>query len=350
MEPGAPPGFLFCVNFPMPEEEAKVPPWPPRWPDKVKERIESAWALYEVMCRKAERVDDDRVPFLTNVTGTEIFAEAFGCKVQRPDDTNPFALPLVHSAAEADALKVPDLSTSSLAYLFDIADELHRRGGPDALMKTVDIQSPMDTVALIWDKSDLFCAMIETPEAVKALGEKVNALFVAFFDEWFRRYGTTYIAHCPDYVMYGGITMSVDEVGSINEEMFRAFFRDELVALSEHYGGLGIHCCADARHQWENFRSLPGLRLMNHNSPPWGPHKEYVLDSMRFYGNTCAQMPGGWQPEGEPDTWINQYPEGTRVIFGCNAEDADKAAALADRLQALRADNGGARQGAADVA
>ena len=82
------------------------------------------------MCKKAELVDDDRVPYLSNVTGTEIFAEAFGCKVHRPEDNMPFALPLVRSAAEADKITVPDLSTSSLAYLFDIADELYRRGGP----------------------------------------------------------------------------------------------------------------------------------------------------------------------------------------------------------------------------
>ena len=329
-------GFMFHVNFPMPEWEEQLPPSVLPWPDKVEERIERRWAHYELMARKAKLIDDDRVPCLNNMTGTEIFAEAFGCRVHRPDDTNPFALPLIHTAAWADALKIPEVSTSSLAYLFDIGDELYRRGGPDALMKPVDIQSPMDVVALIWNKADLFIAMIEAPDAVRALAEKVRKLMVAFFDEWFGRYGTTFVAHCPDYVMHGGITMSVDEVGSVNDEMFRTFFRDELIDLSEHFGGIGIHCCADARHQWGNFRDLPGLKLINHNAPPIRDAGEYLQDSLRFYGGTVAQMPVGWTPDGQPETWPSQFPERTRVVFDVPAEDADEAAAIAERLQEIR--------------
>ena len=328
--------FLFHVNFPLPEAEDSLPPAPSLWPDKRKERIEHAWANYELMCRKAELVNDDRVPFLSNLTGTEIFAEAFGCKVHRPDDTNPFALPFVHTAAEADVLEPPELSTSPLAYLFDIADELQSRGGPGSVMKPVDIQSPMDIVALIWDKADLFMAMIETPDAVKQLAEKVRALLVAFFEEWFSRYGTVFVSHYPNYVMHGGITMSVDEVGAVSEDMFRDFFRDELVAISERFGGLGIHCCADARHQWGNFRDLPGLKVMNHNAPPTRDPKEYLLDSVEFYGDTFVQVPVGWIPDGPPESWPAQFPKGTRVVFDVEAEDAGQAAAIADRLQNIR--------------
>jgi len=333
---GASGPFLFHVDFPLPELESQFPPDPPLWPDKATERIERRWAEYDVMRKKAEWVDDDRVPYISNVTGTEIFAEAFGCKVHRPDDNKPFALPLIHSASEADRMKIPELSASSLAYLFDIADELHRRGGPNSVMKPVDIQSPMDIVALIWEKTDLFCAMIEAPEAVKALADKVRALLVAFFDEWFKRYGTTFVAHYPDYVMHGGITMSVDEVGAINQDMFLEFFRDELVALAEHFGGLGIHCCADARHQWENFRQLPGLKVMNHNAPPTRNAREYLLDAMRFYGNAVSQVPVGWTPDGPPETWPLQFPEGTRVVFAVQAEDASAATKVAARLQEVR--------------
>jgi hypothetical protein len=328
-------GFMFHVNFPLLEREAEVLARPQLWPDKVKERIEWAWSLYELMCRKAALVDDDRVPYLNNGTGTEIFAEAFGCRVHRPDDNIPFALPLVCSAAEADALRKPELSGSSLTYLFDIADELRRRGGPGAVMKLVDVQSPMDIVALIWDKSDLFTAMIESPESVKALADKVRLLMVDFFTEWFDRYGTTFVSHCPDYVMHGGLTMSVDEVGSVSEEMFSEFFRPELISLTETFGGLGIHCCADARHQWKNFRELPGLKVMNHIRPPTRG-AEYLSDSMRFYGDKFVQAPG-WAPDCAPEKWPDHLPAGTRIAFEAQAKDAAAAAALAVKLQERRA-------------
>jgi hypothetical protein len=194
----------------------------------------------------------------------------------------------------------------------------------------------MDIVALIWEKADLFCAMIETPDAVKALADKVRTLLVSFFDEWFSRYGKTFVAHYPDYVMHGGITMSVDEVGALNPEMFQEFFRDELITLAEHFGGLGIHCCADARHQWGNFRVLPGLKVMNHNAPPTRNVREYLLDAVRFYGDQVTQVPVGWTPDGDPDTWPAQFPRGTRVVFDVPATDAASAASIASRLQELR--------------
>jgi hypothetical protein len=331
---------MFHVNFPLPEAEAGMPPPAPLWPDKVRERIERRWAEYELMCRKAALVDDDRIPYLNNATGTEIFAEAFGCRVHRPADNNPFALACVRTAAEADALRVPEVSGSSLTYLFGIADELRRRAGPHALLKPVDIQSPMDIAALIWDKADLFIAMLETPEAVIALADKARQLMVAFFDEWFGRYGKTYVAHYPDYVMHGGLTLSVDEVGAVNEEMFRTFFRDELVALSRHFGGLGIHCCADARHQWGNFRELPGLKVMNHNAPPVRPARQYLLDAVRFYGGKVAQVPVGWTPDGPPESWPSQFPDNVRVVFEVSARSAAEAVAIANRLQAVRAERG----------
>jgi len=328
---------MFHVNFPAPAWEAELPPPAPLWPAQAAARIERRWAEYQLMCRKALLVDDDRVPYLSNMTGTEIFAEAFGCRVHRPGDTNPFALPLIHTAAEADTIRIPELSTSSLAYLFDIADELYRRGGPGAVMKPVDSQSPMDTVALIWDKADLFVAMIETPDAVRALAVKVRKLVEAFFEEWFKRYGTTFVAHYPDYVMHGGITMSVDEVGAVSADMFDDFFREELICLSQRFGGLGIHCCADARHQWGNFRALPGLKLINHNAPPTRAARAYLLDALRFYGGRAVQMPVGWTPAGAPETWPMQFPEGTRVVVEVQAPDAARAAATAARLRAVTA-------------
>jgi hypothetical protein len=130
--------------------------------------------------------------------------------------------------------------------------------------------------------------------------------------------------------------MSVDEVGALNPQMFREFFRDELVSLADHFGGLGIHCCADARHQWGNFRELPGLKVVNHNAPPTRDAREYLLDAVGFYGNRVAQVPVGWTPDGPPDTWRAQFPADARVALQITAEDVSSAGAIAGRLQELR--------------
>jgi hypothetical protein len=334
LRPDAVPGFLFLVDVENPSEP--LPPRPPLWPDRVQERIEWAWEKYEWLRRRATWLHDDLVPYLDNLTGTEIFAEAFGCEIERPGDTNPYARACVCTAEEADALKTPALESSSLAYLFDIADELQRRGGADAAMRMVDVQSPMDIAALIWNKEDFFPSLYEEPEAVKTLAQKVATLLVSFLDEWFRRYGKEFVAHYPDYFMPGGLTLSEDEVGAVSSDIFQEFFAEELARLSQRYGGIGMHCCADAGHQWKNFAKVPGLRLLNLCNPPTRKPEDYAKRAYPFFGGKFAQMHYGWNPEGAPETWLAQYPAEARVVIHAHAKTEEEARRICGILRELR--------------
>lgn len=300
------------------------------WPSKKEERIEWAWKTYKRQMEQAEWLSDDMVPSLNVATGTEIFAEALGCKVYRPEDNMPFALPMITNPKEAAKLKSPELEESSLMLLFDIADELKRRAGDGAILKLVDIQSPMDIVAQIWDKADLFISMIEEPELVKETAGKVRKLFFSFVDEWFSRYGREFIAHYPYYYMPQGMTLSEDEVGSVSTDMFEEFFLDELNEISARYGGLGMHCCADARHQWDNFKKIDDLRLLNLVQPDG-----LVREAYTYFGPHVAHMhsPTG---TGRSDLMTghmpNDLPEGVKVVIQVDAETEEEALRLSEQL------------------
>ena len=334
LQPAAEQGFQFYVRFNDPA--ANLPPAQPPWPERQAERVEHIWAAYQHSVEQAAWLEDDSVPSLNMMTGTEIFAESFGCKVHKPTDSNPFALPLIHSASEVAALAVPDLSTSTLAYLFDMADELQRRAGPDAVFHLVDVQSPMDIAALIWEKSSFFMAILEEPEAVKELAAKVYQFQTAFLDEWFGRYGTEFVAHYPDYFMSGGMTLSEDEAGSVNAEIFEDLFLPELAALSKRYGGIGMHCCADARHQWANFKKIPGLRLLNLNNPPARDPDTYVSLAYDFFADHCVQWHYGWAPPGSLSDQARGFAPGSRVVLEAAANSREEARRLCEEMQALR--------------
>ncbi len=331
--PNSKPGFCFIVGGG--DNTEPLPPPPPHWPKLAKERVERKWLDYRRALERSSWLDDDSIPSIDMMTGTEIFAEAFGCRVHRPDGTNPFALPLIHEAGEVSSLKTPELASSSLAYLFDMADELKRRAGPDAIFHLVDIQSPMDIAALIWEKSSFCMAMLEAPEAVKELAAKVHELLVKFLDEWFRRYGSEYVAHFPGYFMSGGMTLSEDEIGIVSSEAFKEFFLPELDALSRRYGGIGIHCCADAKHQWGGLRRVEGLRLLNLCNPPVRP-PDYCRDAYTFFEDACAQWHMGWIPEGDAEKRFEGYPKGCRVVMDFQAKTRDEAQRLCARLQEAR--------------
>ena len=315
------PQYMFMINY-----DDKNLTRPPLWPDKVQERIEWAYAKYMDHMKQIEWLRDDSLPYLDCLTGTEIFAEAFGCKVHRAEDNMPFALPLIHSASEVSSLKVPSLFESTLAIQFEIADELVKRAGKGTLLKPPDIQSPMDIASLIWDKNDIYTAMIETPEAVKELTAKVCQLLIAFMDEWFRRYGKEFIAHFPDYYMPYGLTLSEDEVGAVSQEMFLEFFLPELEELSQNYGALGMHCCADAKHQWDNFKKIPNLKIINfvHN-------KEYIKDAYSFFASHVSQI-HSWCGDRDPLTWVGKYPPQARVVINAPAATREEALRLSEGL------------------
>ncbi len=310
--------------------EKDAPVQPKLWPSKGAERVDWIEAYYNFMSEQAQWLDDDRIPYLNFLTGTEIFAEAFGCKIYRPLDNMPFALPAVQNAREAAALKVPDLFNSPLALQFELAEKVIARTGKNMPLRLPDVQSPMDIAALIWEKSDFYIAMIEDPEAVKELAAKVCVLLTSFFDEWFRRYGTKYIAHYPPYYMEGGLTLSEDEIGAINTDMYDKFFLPELSYLSEHYGGLGIHCCANSEHQWNGFLKIPNLRFLNLIQPAPTIQKAYPV----FHGRTPQ-----WHYYSTITAPFNamerQFPD-THIVLEANANTKDEALRLAYDMKSLK--------------
>lgn len=304
-----------------------MPERPPLWPDKKRERIDWMVRHHEWQAEQAGWLDDDKIVHIDCLTGTEIFAEAFGCKVHRPEDNMPFALPLVHNAEEAVRLEVPELFSSSLALQFEIADAVRERVGADVPLRLPDIQSPMDIAALIWDKADFYIAMLEEPEVVQELAAKVRRLMMSFLDEWFKRYGTSYVAHFPPYPMEGGVTLSEDEIGVVNPDMFQTFFLPELRELSDRYGGLGMHCCADATHQWPGFLQIPGLRFLNLIQPA-----ERIAEAIPFFGGRVAQWHGvmGSAPD---QSFMEAGFHEAHLVLETTVNTRKEAEALADRLR-----------------
>ncbi len=316
----------------IPSEDA--PPRPSAYPEFKAERIDWAWDNYQRAQKRVEWLPDDSMPFLNPFSGTEIFAAAFGSHVARPDGSMPFAEPMVTTSVEAAKLKVPDLDSPSLAILFEIADELRRRAGDDALLALPDIQSPMDIAALLWDKTHLFCAMLDEAEAVKEVAAKAMELLTKFLDEWFSRYGKEFIAHYPAYYMPCGLTLSEDEIGSVSPEMFEEFFLPFLAELSERYDGIGIHCCARSRHQWEGFKKIPKLRFVNLGGPN---QAEDIVVAYQMFSPDSAHWHYAWQP-GEP-LWehLAEYPAGTRAVLNFGGKDRGTLVDIAEKMAAARA-------------
>lgn len=322
--------FMFIVNYPNGVGERPFPN------HNYAERIDWAARTYEADLHHIEKVTDDLVPCLRTVTGTEVFAEAFGCPVERPEDHMPYARPMINVTKDISGIRVPDPFDTPLAKLFEIAEALRERFGSDALMKLPDIQSPMGIAALILDKSAFLTALIDEPAAVRDLAGMTMELLTTFLDEWYRRYGTDYAAHHPDYCMRRGVTLSEDEIGSVSNAMFEEFFLPDLISLSRRYGALGIHCCADCRHHWSSLLKIPDLLVLN-LSTNWLQEPDITCrDAYQFFAGKLAQYHRGREFEGEPWTWPDQVPPNARPVLTIPAESENEATAIAARLSEIR--------------
>jgi hypothetical protein len=305
-----------------------LPPRPLPMPDRITERIEWIWMNYEYHLRRMDWLDDDTLPCLDMLTGTEIFAEAFGCRILYPQDNNPAPFPLIHNVAEAEALRIPSLDAPPLQRVFEMADELSRRAGPGALFRLVDMQCPLDVAAMMWDKVNFYPALIKSPQAVFNLVGKITDLQFAFLDEWFRRYGREFVAHFPDYYMPQGITLSVDEIGAVSGKLFLQYFLPHLNLFSERYGGLGIHCCAHAHHQWEHFKKITGLRLLNISNQGGVVREAYdfFADFVPLWNYDQSPFPLA------PLEWLVQIPESAHIVLDVSAESRTQALQFSEQL------------------
>ena len=276
-----------------------------------------------------EALDHDAVPTARLNTGTGIFAAAFGCPIHIYPDSPAAARPIVFSAEEADRLPTPGLDSPALARVFEMARLARERVGPDVPVSVPDIQSAFDIAALIWNKEDLYVATKQTPAAVKRLVDKCQTLLKRFFTEFKREFPNCNLCHCPNAWAPPelGVWLSEDEAGCMSVPMFEEFCLPNLNDLSDAFGGLFVHCCATADHQYPSFQKIHTLRGLNRvfQSPGARPAIE------AFSGRTVFMM--AWYDEATVNSMLDMALPGTRFLFNMPAQPLDEAKRCYERLR-----------------
>jgi len=297
----------------------------------VKEWVPCYVRQYEARARQMEQLDDDAVPYVGLNTHTGLFAAAFGCPIHVyvGQETNPAARPIVRTAEEADKLREPGLDAAMLARVLELARLLRKELGPEAAIGVPDIQSPFDVAALIWNKEEMFPAMIEEPEAVKRLVDKCHRLLKKFLLALKKEVGEVDFCHCP-YAWAPpeqGCWLSEDEVGALNTKMFEEFCLPVLTDLSRTFGGLFMHCCANADHQYGGFNKIPSLRGLNRVFQSPGPRP--AIDA--FAGKTVLIQ--AWSGDELLNQMLDAAQPDSRFLFNL---DGGKLEEIQPRYERLR--------------
>ncbi len=297
--------------------------------------VELIARLYQDEVKFHEEVGDDGVAIARLLTGTHIFAAAFGSPVHTFKDSNPCALPYVKTAEQADRVADVEVYNSPiLMRVFELARLMQKELGKDAPLGPCDVQSGFDTACLVWDKAELFMAMYGSDEeqaTVKRLVAKCARTFKQFLVEFRKEFGVINPCHCPGTWVSPemGPWLSNDECGAMSVEAFEEYCLPELVDLAKTFGGLGMHCCAQAEHQFASFKKIPGFYGFNRVASKQG--YEPILKHFSGKGSPVHTL--AWVDEDTICRLVQLAPPQTRFAFVLMGEPADKARCWLDRLR-----------------
>ncbi len=289
---------------------------------------------YEMMVDWHDKLADDFVPFVVLNTGTQLFPVAMGARAHISPDGVPCAIPFIDGPSQAAAVKNVSLANSpGLERVFTLADKVTQKLGPDVYLSVPDMQSGFDIAAMMWKKEDFFVSLGLAPDAVSELTEKCAALLKEFLTRFRSEFPNSTPCHCP--TMWAppemGPWVSNDECGMFNTQMFEQFCLDELIDLSQTFGGLGMHCCADAEHQFESFKKIPNFYGFNRVAGKMG------YPSLLDYFND-AQSPVhvlAWLEDEDIKHLVTNAGPDTRFIFCKYCETIDEGKAWLDQSRAL---------------
>ncbi len=183
---------------------------------------------------------------------------------------------------------------------------------------------------MVWHKEDLFVALASEPEAVKRLVGRAERLLVRFLDRYLDELPNVNLCHSPRAWAPPelGMWLSEDEAGSISPAMFEEFCLPSLTRLSERYGGLFIHCCASAAHQYPSFGKIPNFRAWQRVFADEGGPK-VALDAFPETPFIVA-----WTGEEDVHKLLEMAPPKARFLFNMPAQESlDETKALYERLR-----------------
>lgn len=216
--------------------------------------------------------ETDYVPYLDPFEGVTVLSEAFGCRVEVPENGDPWIRdPLISDDPEdVYRLKNPEKDNQVYQRTLETLRYFERETGHVMPVGATDPQGPLDVASLIWNNQDFIEACVFNKREVHHLLSLVTEAFIEFYSMQYERLRTpAYPVHSFPLVHPGdGISISDDEAILLSPELYEEFGLPYLNRISEAFGGIYYHCCGDFGFLLDHILEIKGLRAINgHLSP-----------------------------------------------------------------------------------
>ncbi len=224
--------------------------------------------------------ETDYVPYLDPFEGVTVLSEAFGCKVEVPENGDPWIRePLIRDNPEdVYRLQKPKLDNEVYHRIIGTLKYFEEKTGSTIPVGATDPQGPLDVASLIWNNQDFLQACVLHKKEVHYLLNLVTEAFIEFYCMQYESLkNPAYPVHSfPLVNTNDGISISDDEAVLLSPDLYEEFGLPYLNRISEAFGGLYYHCCGDFGFLLDNILQIKGLRAINGHLSPKELKPEYI--------------------------------------------------------------------------
>ena len=217
--------------------------------------------------KKSMEFKADVPNFLTPWYGIGTVASAFGADYIWKEKQAPAIRPKFGSVKEAlDYTPEPVSQTRIGRHTLDMIDYFLDKTGGRIPMSLTDTQSPLNIAGNIVEMTSFFIEMLDDPQAVKMLLNRLVELLVEFTHEQIKHIGNALARPGHGYSScrcFEGLGMSDDNALMISSEQYLELVAEAVEHAGKSFGGATFHSCGDFSNKAEMVKKIAGIRMVD---------------------------------------------------------------------------------------
>ena len=219
-------------------------------------------ALHKSMAFKAD------IPnFLEPWYGIGTVAGAFGVDYTWKENQAPAIRPRFKSVSDALAYSAVPVAQSRIGkYTLDMIDYFIDKTDGQPPMSLTDTQSPLDIAGNIVDMNSFFIDMLDRPDEVTLLVNRLVELLVEFTRKQIEHIGEVLVWPGHGFASsrcFEGLGMSDDNALMISQQHYRQFGVPATSTAGVPFGGSAFHCCGNWSNKIEQVKQISGLKMVD---------------------------------------------------------------------------------------
>ncbi len=217
--------------------------------------------------QKSIMYEADIPNFLEPWYGIGTAAAAFGIDYCWEEGQAPAIRPAFATVAEALACKTrPIKETACGRHTLDMISFFLEKTGGQLPISLCDMQSPLNVVCNMVDSTAIYLAMMDDPDAVRALLDKVAGLILNFAAEQTALLGQTLVSPghgFPSSGLFSSTGLSDDNIVMLSNEMYSDLAAPSFNRISVECCGASFHSCGDWAGKMDTVKQIDGLFMVD---------------------------------------------------------------------------------------